>query len=67
VARIKRRLGADGGSVENQDRAIYSHDMGTAQELVATCFPKAADVYSEKMAQAVAQATQAASGGSTPS
>jgi hypothetical protein len=44
VARIKRRLGADGGFVENQDRATYLRDMGTAKELIATHFPTAADV-----------------------
>jgi hypothetical protein len=35
---------ADGGSVANQARAVYSQDMRTAQELIATHFPKAPDV-----------------------
>jgi hypothetical protein len=71
VARIKCRLGADGGSVENQVRAVQSLDMRTAQELVTTHLPmewraegRAADVML-KMAQAIAQAIQAARGGSS--
>jgi hypothetical protein len=44
MARSKRWLGADGGSVENQARAVCAQDMRTAQELVATHLAKAPDV-----------------------
>jgi hypothetical protein len=73
AARIERQLGADGGSVENQVRAVYSRDIRTAQELVTAHLPtewradaKAPDVML-KMARAIAEVIQAARGGSTPS
>jgi hypothetical protein len=54
---IKRHLNADGGSVENQARAVYSRDMRTAPEIVTEwrADDRAPDVML-KMAQAIADA-----------
>jgi hypothetical protein len=72
VEDIKRQLNADGGSVENQARALYSRDMRTAQEIVTTYLPvewraddRAPDV-TLKMAQAIAAAVQTGRGAAPP-